>query len=184
MLLNVRSETGLARAMRLPKRSISLAALAVVVLVAGCAGGGEADTSTTRALWEVEAPPVPDLGAERVEVGGRLYAEKCAACHGADLEGQPDWKISNEDGSYPAPPHDASGHTWHHSDRLLVELIRDGLDLPESRMPSFGDQLSDDEILSILDFIKSNWGKDERGFQWQMTYQEQQREATESENRP
>lgn len=162
--------------MRLSRRSGFLAALASVVLVAGCAGGGEADTSTTLAPWQVEAPPVPALEAERVELGGRIYAEKCAVCHGASLEGQPNWKVSDEDGSYPPPPHDASGHTWHHSDRVLLELIRDGLDLPESRMPSFEGQLSDDEILSVMDFIKSRWGDEERGFQWQMTYQEQQRD--------
>ncbi|MGR3200120.1 MAG: c-type cytochrome, partial [Paracoccus sp. (in: a-proteobacteria)] len=41
-----------------------------------------------------------------IALGQRLYAENCASCHGADLEGQPDWQTPLENGRYPAPPHD------------------------------------------------------------------------------
>ena len=37
--------------------------------------------------------------------------QNCASCHGDNLQGQPNWQQANADGSYPAPPHDASGHT-------------------------------------------------------------------------
>lgn len=36
--------------------------------------------------------------------GQSLYAEHCASCHGANLEGQPDWRKSDENGVLPAPP--------------------------------------------------------------------------------
>ena len=68
-----------------------------------------------------------------------------------------------------APPHDASGHTWHHSDEQLLRIIRDGLGAIapgyESDMPVFGETLSDAEIMSILGFIKQGWPERERRYQ-------------------
>ena len=52
---------------------------------------------------------------------------------------------------------------------------RDGAELEESRMPAFGDSLTDDEIISVLEFFKSTWGHEERAFQWHVTWTEQQR---------
>jgi len=101
-------------------------------------------------------------------VGGQaLYAEHCAACHGADLEGQPNWKEPLPDGRYPAPPHDESGHTWHHGDEYLFAVTKDGGQETAppgflSGMPGFGGALSDDEIWSILEFIKGSWPKEIR----------------------
>jgi mono/diheme cytochrome c family protein len=100
-----------------------------------------------------------------IEQGAVLYAQSCAACHGTQLEGQPDWRSPGADGLLPAPPHDITGHTWHHADRALFEytllggreaLAQQGLDF-ESGMPAFGDALSDAEIWNILAFIQSTW---------------------------
>lgn len=71
------------------------------------------------------------------------------------------------------PPHDSSGHTWHHPDRVLIEIIRDGSDFPQSRMPAFGDQLDDEDIEAILEYIKTSWGQEERDYQDQITRQDQ-----------
>ena len=110
--------------------------------------------------------------------GAALYAEHCAACHGADLEGEPDWRIQNEDGSMPAPPHDDSGHTWHHADQMLHDytrlggeetLRRMGVTGVVSAMPAFGDVMSDEEIDAVLDFIKSNWSPRMRDHQQMIT---------------
>lgn len=111
-----------------------------------------------------------------VERGGDLYQTNCAECHGADLAGAADWKTPNEDGSYPPPPHDSSGHTWHHPDRALIEIIRDGSDFPGSRMPAFGDRLTDEDIEAILEFIKSSWGTQEKVYQNEITEQDQARQ--------
>jgi len=107
------------------------------------------------------------------ERGGELYQANCASCHGADLAGAADWKTPKDDGSYPPPPHDSSGHTWHHPDRVLIEIIRDGSDFPQSRMPPFGDRLADEDIEAILEFIKTSWGPLERAYQDQATEQDQ-----------
>ncbi len=101
-----------------------------------------------------------------VSKGRLIYAENCASCHGAQLEGQPNWRQRDEEGYLPAPPHDASGHTWHHSDRQLFELTKHGLGVIlgdknfKTRMPAYGNQLSDQEILAVLSYIKSTWPAD------------------------
>jgi mono/diheme cytochrome c family protein len=94
--------------------------------------------------------------------GEPLYAQHCASCHGARLEGQPDWQSRNAQGRLPAPPHDDSGHTWHHDNALLFEVTKYGIakHAPpgyQSDMPAFGDRMSDAEIIATLAFIKSRW---------------------------
>lgn len=105
-----------------------------------------------------------------VTKGRALYASSCASCHGARGEGAPDWKKSDENGVLPPPPHDSSGHTWHHPDGLLLRIIRDGCaayataDVP-CNMPAFGGRLSDDEIRAIVEFMRGWWSADKRAFQ-------------------
>ncbi|MFC0199592.1 c-type cytochrome [Paracoccus rhizosphaerae] len=97
--------------------------------------------------------------------GETLYMQHCAACHGTRLEGQPEWQKAGEDGILPAPPHDETGHTWHHDDAMLTDYIHRGgqavLDdmgvAMTSGMPAFGEVLSAGEIAAILAFIKSRW---------------------------
>jgi mono/diheme cytochrome c family protein len=107
---------------------------------------------------------VPDLrDAQRIAAGERVYAAQCAACHGANLEGQPNWTTRRDNGRLPAPPHDESGHTWHHPSTQLFELTKHGLVPPnapagyQSDMPAFKDVLSDADIWAVLAYIKSRW---------------------------
>ena len=41
--------------------------------------------------------------AAKVARGQAVYTASCAACHGANLEGQPDWRSRKPDGRMPAP---------------------------------------------------------------------------------
>lgn len=104
--------------------------------------------------------------ANQVALGKRLYAMSCASCHGTALEGQPNWQRRLPNGRLPAPPHDASGHTWHHSDAFLMDVTRRGpAAYPEgylTDMPAFRENLSDREVSAILAFIKSQWPEDIR----------------------
>jgi mono/diheme cytochrome c family protein len=95
--------------------------------------------------------------------GQRVYVAHCAACHGARLEGQLNWRERGPDGRLPAPPHDASGHTWHHPDEVLIRITREGVakvaQLKDyaSAMPVYEGVLSDDDIVAVLSWIKSQW---------------------------
>lgn len=123
-------------------------------------------------------PPLPTLDLSEVALGRQVYVEQCAVCHGQNAEGQPNWKQPDSNGNMPAPPHDDSGHTWHHADGLLYEIIRDGfrdpLKPPDSpvTMPAFGDTLSDAEIRAVIAYFKSIWSEESRLFQWEVTQQQ------------
>lgn len=114
--------------------------------------------------------------------GKEVYASQCAACHGAKLEGQPDWRKRLPSGRLPAPPHDESGHTWHHSDALLFDLVKHGL-VPgrtapagyESDMPAYGQSLPDADIIAVLAYIKSTWPREVREAQERASLQQTQR---------
>lgn len=103
------------------------------------------------------------------EVGRAIYLESCASCHGVELEGQPNWEQRRSDGRMPAPPHDASGHTWHHSDDQLFRIVKEGPGavMPgyQTDMPGFADMLTDDEIRAVLDYIKGTWPERQRRIQ-------------------
>ena len=109
-----------------------------------------------------------ELDGRDLTNGQALYSEHCASCHGANLEGQPNWRTPNEDGILPAPPHDENGHTWHHDNRLLFEytqfggaeaLSARGVTGFESGMPGFRDVLTEDDIWDVLGFIQAAWPK-------------------------
>lgn len=148
------------------KASTMLASAAVALVVAGVgawftlgdgAPGREAGAMTLH----------PDDAALTAR-GATVYASQCASCHGANLEGQPNWRERGPDGLLPAPPHDASGHTWHHPDQLLIQITRDGLAAiigdPNYRtaMPVYRGVLSDEDIVAVLSWIKSRWPADVR----------------------
>ncbi len=111
---------------------------------------------------------------DALQVGASIYAEECASCHGANLEGEKDWMSQNEDGSMRAPPHEDTGHTWHHSDKFLFDytklggaemLKRLGVTGVKSGMPPFSEHLNDDQITEVLEFIKSKWSTRTRNHQ-------------------
>lgn len=117
-------------------------------------------------LWPALAVADHELDDRDIDSGQALYKQHCASCHGADLEGQPDWRRPGKDGLLPAPPHDASGHTWHHDNRMLFDYRKlGGEGLMEARgvagfrsgMPGLGHVMSDDEIWDVLAYIRSTW---------------------------
>ncbi|HAJ84004.1 MAG TPA: cytochrome C, partial [Rhodobacteraceae bacterium] len=42
-----------------------------------------------------------ELENRDLTVGRSLYGGNCASCHGANLEGQPNWQSANKDGVLP-----------------------------------------------------------------------------------
>ena len=107
-----------------------------------------------------------ELANRNLENGYRNYQEYCASCHGVNLEGQANWRSRNEDGTLPAPPHDETGHTWHHETEMLFEYTKLGGQVTleavgvknfTSGMPAFGDVLTDEQIWEVLSYIRSTW---------------------------
>ena len=121
---------------------------------------GLAVLATSQALADHE------LDGRDIARGAVVYQENCAACHGVNLEGQPDWQVPNPDGTLPAPPHDVTGHTWHHDNALLFDYVRQGGQAAlaargiadfKSGMPAFDGVIADEDIWNVLAYIRSTW---------------------------
>ena len=100
--------------------------------------------------------------ASLVSLGQKKYLQNCASCHGVKLEGQKNWQTRDEEGYLLAPPHDETGHTWHHTDEYLFLMTKYGIEKLIGKkylnnMPAYEEILSDKEILAVLSFIKSTW---------------------------
>ena len=115
-----------------------------------------------------QLPAVTGVSARETSAspGQRIFQANCSVCHGADGEGQPDWHLKKPDGVLPAPPLNGDGHTWHHGDGTLYTYVSRGgkffesPDIPsfKSGMPAFGEVLSHDEIIAVLEYVKGLWG--------------------------
>lgn len=133
-------------------------------------GATGAVAAVAAAVWLTRpAPPaIPEFisasDAAQVARGKTIYEQNCASCHGTKLEGQPDWRQRLPNGRLPAPPHDVTGHTWHHPDQVLIDIVKNGL-MPgktapegyESDMPAYGNSLKDEDVVAVLAYIKSSW---------------------------
>ena len=130
---------------------------------------------TAAAAIALSLASLPVAAAEAAQDAMASAKEKsaslCASCHGASGEGQPNWQSRRADRTLPAPPHDASGHTWHHPDDVLIEIIRRGGEAVyggpglRSGMPAFGERLGAAEIEAVLAYLKTLWGDAEREYQ-------------------
>jgi len=138
------------------------AALVLALGAALLAGGG---------YWLLRGPASSGLlrpdDAAVVARGRVVYAQHCARCHGADLAGQPRWRERGPDGLLPAPPHDRSGHTWHHPGEVLFNITKYGVQRYagadyRSAMPRYEGVLADEDIVAVLSYIKSTWPADVR----------------------
>ena len=128
----------------------------VSVLIAACSSSPGPDNP----------PPSSAPTGRDAPIGQVIFASNCAVCHGVGGEGQSDWQVRKEDGTLLPPPLNGDGHTWHHADGLLYRTVSQGGRIFEdprdpsfkSAMPAFGDQLSHQEIVAVLTYIKSLWG--------------------------
>jgi mono/diheme cytochrome c family protein len=138
--------------------------LLVAVLIAGTITAVSMVYERLIAEW---LPGADADNAAQVARGRGVYLAACAECHGARLEGQPDWQALLPEGGRKAPPHDETGHSWHHPDQALFEITRQG-GQPfspagyKNNMPGFADRLSDADIWASLAYIKSRWPEEIR----------------------
>ena len=109
--------------------------------------------------------PITNKDEATLILGKVLYEKNCASCHAINLSGAKNWKEGkDEDDQKLPPPLNGTGHTWHHSDKLLHGIIKNGLAYYikdyKGKMGAYGDVLNDKEIDSVLAYIKSYWGKE------------------------
>lgn len=117
---------------------IGLAAFFALAGLTACADRGESGT--------------PDAAR-----GAGIYADKCQVCHGDAATGR--------QAAPNTPTHGPEGHTWHHADGQLVQIILGRLDFPGKTMPPFEGELSESDVLDVLEHLKSNWPAEQRQFQ-------------------
>jgi mono/diheme cytochrome c family protein len=101
--------------------------------------------------------------------GEQLYNANCLACHGGPIGGT----VTDS-----PPRHNANGHTWHHPDCALRQMVREGsagifaVSLPDSpKMQPFKDRLSPEEIDAVLAYIKTMWTPEQREAQAGFTHE-------------
>ncbi|WP_072659985.1 c-type cytochrome [Mariprofundus micogutta] len=130
--------------------------LAGILLLLGLAACEKENNNATR--W---------YSQKQVIIGAKVFSNQCATCHGDQAEGAVDnWKVRLEDGSYPAPPLNGSGHAWHHSLPLLLQVVQQGGALFDGKMPGFGNKLNEAEQYAVIAWFQSLWG-DETYQLWQ-----------------
>jgi len=105
------------------------------------------------------------IKANKSEIGKQIYEANCSACHGINLAGADNWQEGvDSDGQRLPPPLNGTGHTWHHSDKLLQGIIKNGIGFYvkdyKGKMNGFGEVLNDQQIDLVLGYIKSYWKKD------------------------
>jgi mono/diheme cytochrome c family protein len=91
-----------------------------------------------------------------LERGANLYAISCQPCHG-DRYGK--GRIGSAD------PHNEKGHTWHHPNAQLKDWTLNGKPGFHQDMPAFNESLEEQDVESILDFIKTWWTTMQREMQ-------------------
>ena len=137
-------------------------------LLLGCAVVALLAASAVAAALALRAPAAPRLhfadaeNAAAVLEGKRLYASHCAGCHGRKLQGQLLWQVQDEFAGRRAPAHDQTGHTWQHADEDLFVMTKFGRfattpAAAKSYMPAYAQNLSDDQILATIAYIKATW---------------------------
>lgn len=96
-------------------------------------------------------PEAKDATADR---GARVYLENCAACHGPSGKGSPD-------GYYPSMLNNSVIGTDYHDN--LINVVLDGVQRKtpgnDVLMPAFHDQLSDDDIAALANYLSQQFGR-------------------------
>ena len=105
--------------------------------------------------------PPPEAEAETAAAavdGSNVFANNCAACHGADGQGQPGYF-----------PELAGNSDLFLGENYPVQVVLHGLSGPitvngqtyNGAMPAL-DHLSDDEIAAVVHYVRNAWGNDEQ----------------------
>ena len=115
---------------------------AVVLAVVAVACGADSDAAPNE---------------KQIEQGRAVYERDCQVCHGDARTGA--GATDN------APAHGRTGHTWHHPDGHLKQIILGTADYPDKTMPPFEGKLSEEELDVVLEYMKAGWDGEQRAWQ-------------------
>lgn len=101
----------------------------------------------------------------QLDLGKKVYAEHCVACHMENAQGTSSWNERGVDGSYPPPPLNGTAHAWHHSLAMLKATIDEGGISLGGKMPGFKGKLNEAEKLAVISYFQSFW-RDEIYAEW------------------
>lgn len=148
------------------RSAVGLALVGLVLLGASCGLTAPDGPTGLRAEQGAETSPAPDATIAR---GEELYAPHCQPCHG---------NRNGDGGIATAPRHNQDGHTWHHTDLVLLDTITNGsgergvmlrrmTGVPDDapRMPAWQGALSEDDMQAVLALIKTWWTPEQRRMQ-------------------
>lgn len=141
-------------------RAIFIALLLSMLAGCGTDGTPEATSKSPSINTKAEHAESRWYTAEQVAQGRQLFAQYCAACHGANAEATPDWKTPTADGNYPPPPLNGSAHAWHHPISVLDQVIRDGGAPVGGVMPAWGSVLDEQQRLSLIASFQDYWSEE------------------------
>lgn len=145
----------------------------LILIISACITETEMPSVST--IIPAEAIPTIDPTDTRLSTAQFNYNRNCAHCHGYGGEGQHPNTIERTVnlGYHLVPAHDASGHTWQHPDQLLFDTIKYGVQAQTNFyvMTSFSEQLNDDEIFAVIDYMSLWWTDEQRDWQDQLSEQ-------------
>jgi copper transport protein len=131
--------------------STAIGLSSVFALIAGAILVFGVDVHQTRFQSESPIPPT----TESILMGQALFERNCVSCHGQTGEG---------DGPGAAalalPPPRLGDHVPFHNDGTLFLWISEGIPVDEAQkyMPSFKDQLSEEERWHLVNFLRKTFG--------------------------
>jgi len=89
--------------------------------------------------------------------GKQIFEGTCQACHGVKGIGEvPGNPTAKDKFGFKAPALNNDTHAWHHSDAAIKMTIQNGSPR-NSRMVAFKDTFSDQDINSVIAYIKTFW---------------------------
>lgn len=124
-------------------------AVSMNAMLVGCGQKSEqAGEGETPAATETPATGAPTGGAMAAVDGAKVYADRCALCHGAGGHG--DGPASA--GLDPKPRNHTDGTYMNaRTDDDLLSVIRDG----KGAMPAWKDVLTEEELKAVLEHVRS-----------------------------
>lgn len=99
--------------------------------------------------WDSSQTAEPLADERTISLGQQVFQQNCASCHGEQGEGHA--AIAQ------APALNDKEHAWHHPDGQLQELILNG----GIEMPSFQDELSNEEVAAVIRYFQTLWRPDQ-----------------------